>query len=864
MSESTITFLILAVTVAVFVWDQFPVAVVAMGVALSLWATGVLELEQSLAGFGDPTVIFIASLFVVSEALDSTGVTAWAGQALIARAGDSRTRLIVLTMLLVALLTALISVNGAVAALLPVVAVIAVRLRMSPSQLLLPLAFGAHAGSMVALTGSPVNVIVSEFADDAGEGRFGFFEFALVGLPLLAGTIAIVVFFGERLLPDRKARSATRDFGTLARTLVEQYDLDHEPELLFSRASGVAEVVVPPRSALIGETVFPGMVTDSGDLVVLAVQRNGEDLTGETELVLGDTLLLRGAWGDLEYHLDDPDLLVVDEPALVRRQTVPLGPGAKRTLVVLAGMVVLLVAGLVPPAVAGLFAAGAIVLLGVLTAEQAYRGISWTTVILVAGMIPLSTAMVESGAAEELAEALVSGIGDAGPYALLLGLVVLTMGLGQLISNTATALIVIPIAVSAAGELDVSAKPLLMGVCVAASASFLTPVATPANLMVMSPGGYRFGDYWKLGLPLLAAVRDRRRAPRPCDLVVLRAARVVRSRRGRRLAGQGLFLVVSLVSLYVLLPSVLEVFTSWRELFELDPVWVAIAFSFEALSFFAVWELQRIALHAPHRLPVSLSQLAGNALSKVIPGGAAAAGALQYRMLTRVGIPRGRIASALTGVSALLFGTVLALPLLSLPAILAGAPVDPGLAQAAFLGVSLFVIMVAAGVAAFAYDRPLRVVGRLTALGLNRTVRRHAHVVDLPERLLHERDSLLAAFGRQWKSAVLAAASRSMLDYLALLACLRAVGAEPEPTLVLLAYVAAAFLGMIPLTPGGLGFVEAGLTGMLALAGVAGAAAAVATLAYRLISFWLPIPAGGLAYAAFWRRYPVSRAGGVD
>ena len=408
MSESTITFLILGVTVAVFVWDHLPVAVVAMGVALSLWATGVLELEQSLAGFGDPTVIFIASLFVVSEALDSTGVTAWAGQGLIARAGDSRTRLIVLTMLLVALLTALISVNGAVAALLPVVAVIAVRLRLSPSQLLLPLAFGAHAGSLLALTGSPVNVIVSEAADDAGEGRFGFFEFALVGLPLLAGTIAIVVLFGERLLPDRAARSATRDFGTLARTLVEQYDLDHEPEALFSRTSGVAEVVVPPRSALIGETVFPGMVTDSGDLVVLAVQRKGEDLSGETELAVGDTLLLRGAWGDLEYHLDDPELLVVDQPALVRRQAVPLGPGAKRTLVVLAGMVILLVAGLVPPAVAGLFAAGAIVLFGVLTAEQAYRGISWTTVILVAGMIPLSTAMVETGAAEPLAEALVA------------------------------------------------------------------------------------------------------------------------------------------------------------------------------------------------------------------------------------------------------------------------------------------------------------------------------------------------------------------------------------------------------------------------------------------------------------------------
>ena len=503
MSDSTITFLILAVVVVVFVWDRLPVGVVAFGVALSLWATGVLDLDQALGGFGDPTVIFIASLFVVSEGLDSTGVTAWAGQELIARAGDSRARVIVLMMLLVAVLTALISVNGSVAALLPVVAVMAVRLRMSPSQLLMPLAFGAHAGSLVALTGSPVNVIVSEYADDAGVGRFGFFEFALVGVPLLAGTIAIVVFFGERLLPARKPRAITRDFGDLARTLVDQYALADDPDELVSRRSGMAEVIVPPRSALIGETVFPGMVTESGDLVVLAVQRRGEDLPGETDLAVGDTLLLQGTWGALEYHLDDPDVLVVDQPSLVRRQAVPLGPGAKRALIVLAGMVILLVTGLVPPAVAGLLAAGAIILSGVLTVDEAYRGIAWTTVILVGGMIPLSTAMVQTGAAQKLADGLVDLVGDAGPHALLAGLVLLTLALGQLISNMATALIVIPIAVSAASELDVSAKPVLMAVCVASAAAFLTPVATPANLMVMGPGGYRFADYWKLGLPLL-------------------------------------------------------------------------------------------------------------------------------------------------------------------------------------------------------------------------------------------------------------------------------------------------------------------------------------------------------------------------
>jgi di/tricarboxylate transporter len=171
---------------------------------------------------------------------------------------------------------------------------------------------------------------------------------------------------------------------------------------------------------------------------------------------------------------------------------------------VLGGMIVLLATGAVPPAVAGLLAAGAIVVLGVLTIDQAYHGISWTTVILVGGMISLSTAMVETGAAAKLADALVEVVGDAGPTALLLGLFVLTAVLGQLISNMATALIVIPVALSAAADMGVSPEPVLMAVTVSAAASFLTPVATPANLMVMGPGGYRFGDYWKLGLPLLA------------------------------------------------------------------------------------------------------------------------------------------------------------------------------------------------------------------------------------------------------------------------------------------------------------------------------------------------------------------------
>jgi di/tricarboxylate transporter len=143
------------------------------------------------------------------------------------------------------------------------------------------------------------------------------------------------------------------------------------------------------------------------------------------------------------------------------------------------------------------------VLLRVLTVEQSYRAINWTTVILIGAMTPLSTAMSQSGAANLLADGLVRVVGDAGPYALLAGLFVLTAVLGQLISNTATALIIIPVAVAAAAESGISARPVLMCVAVAAAASFLTPVATPVNLIVMGPGGYRFSDYWKLGLPII-------------------------------------------------------------------------------------------------------------------------------------------------------------------------------------------------------------------------------------------------------------------------------------------------------------------------------------------------------------------------
>jgi di/tricarboxylate transporter len=581
VSAASVSLIILVGCIALFVWNRLPVGVVAILAGLALYFTGVLDAAQVVAGFGDPVVIFIATLFVVSEGLESAGVTTWAGQVIVGRAGSKPTRLLAAVMLLAGGLSAAITPNGAAAALLPVTVSVARRARTMPSKMLIPMAFAASAGALLTLSGSPVNVIVSEGSRSVGGPGFGFFEFAIVGVPLLLGTGAIALLLGNRLLPARTSTELPADFGSYAATVAEHYDLnrtlhrvrvrpdsrligtpvaelpmdaypglglvgaqdsagsaagdDHpladgdrlvlsgrddavaafavehgvritgsalatrQGSSMLSRRSGVAEVVIPPRSRLIGQTLFPGMVRP-GQLVVLAIQRVGKDAGLQPVIIAeGDAVLYYGRWRSVESLSASGDVLVVNSPESVRRQVVPLGRRAPQAIAVLVGMVILLATGLVPPAIAGLMAAAAMILFKVVEPQQAYRAISWQTVVLIGGLIPLSTAIQTSGAADVIASALVNAVGGSGPYVLMLALFALTAALGQVISNAATVLIVMPIALSAAAETGVSPQAILMMVAVAGAASLLTPIATPANMIVMAPGGYRFGDYWKLG-----------------------------------------------------------------------------------------------------------------------------------------------------------------------------------------------------------------------------------------------------------------------------------------------------------------------------------------------------------------------------
>ena len=344
----------------------------------------------------------------------------------------------------------------------------------------------------------------------------------------------------------------------------------------------------------------------------------------------------------------------------------------------------------------------------------------------------------------------------------------------------------------------------------------------------------------------------------PTRSVAKRSSRVTPPDRfpwWRRHLRSSVYLLASALSLYVLLPSLLSVLGSWHSLERDDWYFVVLVFLCEALSFVFLWELDRVALHTRSWFVVACAQLSGNAVGRVLPGGAATATAFSVSMLRRARVDAGEAATALGASTLMQLGTTLALPLLSIPAIASGAPVNHGLAVAAYLGVAVLALVGVFATAVLATPAPIERVGRAVQWLANRTIRRRRPVTGLSHELVEDREFLLRTLGAGWKKAVLAAACNTGFDYLALLAALRATGADPRPSLVLLAYTSAELLALIPLTPGGLGFVEVGLVGALSLAGVAAHAAVATVLLYRLAAYWLPIPAGGIAYLLFRRRY---------
>ena len=342
------------------------------------------------------------------------------------------------------------------------------------------------------------------------------------------------------------------------------------------------------------------------------------------------------------------------------------------------------------------------------------------------------------------------------------------------------------------------------------------------------------------GKPSLAARIDREKSqPLAWKTIATRAAMAV-------IAG---------LAIYLVFPAITEVLASWPRLSTLDPRWLIAAVAAEVAHFTCTFALQRLALRTRAWFPVVTSQLAGNAITLIMPGGAAVGAAVQFRMLAVSGMDTSSTVGGLAAFSLLGVGGLLALPLFALPVILIGAPVSRGLEHAAILGAAGFVAFAGLGAVVMAYDAPLRWAGRTAQRLRNWALRKRPPLEGLDETLVSQRNDIRAVLGRQWWQALLLSAGRLAFDYLCLLMALRATGSHPRPSLILVAYAVAGIVGMIPATPGGLGLVEASLTGLLVLAEVDSSQAVLATLTYRIASYWVPLCAGPVAYGLFRMRY---------
>ncbi|HEY8543504.1 MAG TPA: lysylphosphatidylglycerol synthase transmembrane domain-containing protein [Acidimicrobiales bacterium] len=328
-------------------------------------------------------------------------------------------------------------------------------------------------------------------------------------------------------------------------------------------------------------------------------------------------------------------------------------------------------------------------------------------------------------------------------------------------------------------------------------------------------------------------------------------------RRGWKLAGRVFLVLVAAMSLQVLGPTLAVVYTTVGDVVHLHPAWLLVITASECTSFVCLWWLMRLVIRTSDWRVVARAQLVGNAVSQVVPGGAATGAAVQMRMLTTGGVDKATAVSGLPVVGLITAATVFVSPVFALPALLTVPDVPRQLVVAAGLGVAGSLLLGGALTVFLVTTRPLELAAGVVQRLWNKVVRHHPFY-ELPAKIVEERDSIRERLGDNKRAAALAAVGTFGFDYLALLAALAAVGARPEPGLVLLAFVAAKLLGMIPVTPGGLGFVEAGLTGTLALTGISTGQAVVATAAYRVVSYFLPVMAGVVAYG--WHKVDMYEA----
>jgi di/tricarboxylate transporter len=588
-SDMIFLFVLLGVTVVLFVSDRVRLDVVAIMVIIALMISGILTPTEALAGFGDPVVILIAALFVVGESLYRTGIAFATGNWLMRVAGEGENRLTILLMLVVAFLSAFMSSTGAVAIFIPVALTLASKTGVAPSKIMMPMAIASLIGGMLTLIGTPPNMVVSTQLERSGLTPFNFFDFTPAGLVILLVGVAYVLTLGQKLIPavvenissptgksiidlitaynkkekilhaykvptgsalvgksvadthlreehgiilvgyKRKLRLGEENFPIFPKSVIQHEDLlytvsERGDEKAFAKnfeleeislldnerqkirdTLGLVEVMLTPTSDLIGKSIREVGFRDHFHLNVLGINRKGTVLDSnplDSILKFGDTLLIGGGWQPIRELMEEKEDFIVLTLPEEFSQVAPQGSKAPIALSILLGMLVMLTFNVLPTVTTVLITALAMGFAGCISMKQAYKSISWESLVLIAGMLPMATALEKTGAIQLVIEDMVDMLGNSGPHMIMAALFILTSVFSQFISNTATTVLIAPIATGIAVSMGVSPYPLVMMVAIAASTSFSTPVASPVNMLIMGPGGYRFADFAKVGVPL--------------------------------------------------------------------------------------------------------------------------------------------------------------------------------------------------------------------------------------------------------------------------------------------------------------------------------------------------------------------------
>lgn len=595
--QLALVLLLLLVAVVMFAVNRPRLDAVGLLVLVAMPFTGVITMDEALAGFSDPAVVLIAALFVMGEGLVRTGVARHVGDWLDAKAGASESRLLIFLMIAVAGLGSFMSSTAVVAIFIPVVLRICQNRSLPPGRLMMPLSFAALISGMMTLIATAPNLVVNAELSRHGIDAFSFFGFTPFGLPILVLGILYMLFarqwlaagavhagksprqftladwierydlaarerrflvtersamVGKRLdelqlrhaginllAIERGAGLSAKLLRPMAHTRVEAgdilladvngsesafkalcqtYSLEVRPlqegnDYFNDRSQeiGMVEVILTAESSLLGQTVLEAQLRSEYGLTAIGLRHGTKVVTDRLlveKLKPGDTLLLVGFWSDIgDLRKDTADMVVLNIPSEFE-EVLPAPKRAPRALAVLGFMVLLMVSGVVPNVQAALIGCLLMGLLGCINFNSAYAAISWKTLILIVGMLPFSLALQRTGGIDLVADAIIGVVGASSPHMMLAALFAITALLGLFISNTATAVLMAPIAVAIAGDIGSSPRPFAMTVALAASTAFMTPVSSPVNTLVVGPGEYTFGDFVKVGTPfsIIAAI----------------------------------------------------------------------------------------------------------------------------------------------------------------------------------------------------------------------------------------------------------------------------------------------------------------------------------------------------------------------